>query len=345
MNCKNRRRPAQSAPGVGGCQTPSRSREWPASPAAAAAAYDGRVTFAEAPLSDPAARWPCIAQARQCRHPRRPLRLRGHLVGSVDERCLPLLQALAPELQCTPEALLAPPLADAAAATAWFEPLNLRLRAEGAIPGWRDERYPVLPLQAYTGAVPLADIERAAARFWGTLTFGAHANGYLSDASGRPTHLWLGRRSATKATDPGLLDNLIGGGVPLGQTPFETLVREGWEEAGLAQPQLHTARPVRVIQLRRELPEGLQLERLYAFDLPLPPGVTPANQDGEVASFQCLPVAEALALAQAGEMTVDAALVTLDFALRHRLLPADEIGALQVATAALFMEPGAIQSI
>ena len=35
-----------------------------------------------------------------------------------------------------------------------------------------------------------------------------------------------------------------------------------------------------------------------------------------------MPVAEAIALAAAGEMTVDAALVTLDFALRHRLLPA-----------------------
>ena len=36
----------------------------------------------------------------------------------------------------------------------------------------------------------------------------------------------------------------------------------------------------------------------------------------------CLDVAQALAHAAAGEMTVDAALATLDFALRHRLLPA-----------------------
>ena len=85
------------------------------------------------------------------------------------------------------------------------------------------------------GAPPLALIERAAARFWGTLTFGAHANGYVADAQGRPTHLWIARRSTHKATDPGKLDNLVGGGVPHGQTPFETLVREGFEEAGLAR--------------------------------------------------------------------------------------------------------------
>lgn len=295
-------------------------------------------------FQDIARRWPCIAQATSRARNRRPLRLRGHIVGSVDERHLPLLHHLAPALTCAPHELQAPPLPDAAAATAWFEPLNLQLRAEGAIVGWRDEAYPVLPLQG-AASIPLAAIERAAARFWGTLSFGAHANGYIADAAGRPTHLWLGRRAATKATDPGLLDNLIGGGVPLGQTPFETLVREGWEEAGLARPQLHTARAVRVIQLQREVPEGLQLERLHAFDLALPHGLTPANQDGEVADFCCVPVAEALALAQAGEMTVDAALVTLDFGLRHDLLPAEAAGALRTATAALFMEPGAIQTI
>ncbi|URI09910.1 DUF4743 domain-containing protein [Aquincola tertiaricarbonis] len=297
------------------------------------------------PWPAPAADWPCIRQARHCGHARRRFRLRGQAVGSVAEHQLPLLQTLAPDLQVTPDHLSAPWLADGAAATAWFEPLNLRLRAAGAIPGWRDERFPVLPLQASTGAPPLADIERAAARFWGTLTFGAHANGYLADAGGRPTHLWLGRRSLTKAIDPGLLDNLIGGGVPLGQTPFETLVREGWEEAGLATPQLHVARPGRVIQLQRELPEGLQVERLHVFDIELPPGLTPANQDGEVSAYHCVPVEQALALAQAGEMTVDAALVTLDFALRHQLLPAAQAAALAQATAGLWWEPAGIQSI
>ena len=63
---------------------------------------------------------------------------------------------------------------------------------------------------------------------------------------------------------------------------------------------------------------------LSSYDLPLPDAVQPHNQDGEVAAFLRLPVAEALALAASDRMTVDAALVTLDFALRHRLLPGDE---------------------
>jgi len=193
----------------------------------------------------------------------------------------------------------------------------LGLREAGLVRAWRDETYAIV---AAPGAPPLALIERAAARFWGTLTFGAHCNGYVADDHGRPTHLWTAQRSFSKPTDPGLYDNLIGGGVPAGQSPQETLVREGWEEAGLTAQQMAAAVPGRVMRLWRDIPEGFQHEWLYAFDLRLPPGVSPCNQDGEVASLQLLPVAEALALAATERMTVDAALVTLDFALRHRLL-------------------------
>jgi len=195
--------------------------------------------------------------------------------------------------------------------------LNAALRAAGLILAWRDEPFALL---AHPDAPPLATMERAAARFWGTVTLGAHCNGYVADAAGRPTHLWIARRSLTKATDPGLYDNLIGGGVAAGQTPLQALVREGWEEAGLTPAQMAGVRPGRVIRLLRDIPEGLQHEWLHVFDLELPAGLTPSNQDGEVAELALMPVEQALTLAASERMTVDASLVTLDFALRHRLL-------------------------
>lgn len=210
--------------------------------------------------------------------------------------------------------------------------INADLRQLGLVPGWRDEIFDVV--DPATGS-HLANIERAAARFWGTMTRGAHANGYLAGPDGRPTHLWLARRSPDKATDPGLFDNLVGGGVPHGQTPHQTLVREGFEEAGLSPTQMRPARAAGVLRLHRDVPEGLQLEDLHAFDLPLPADLVPANQDGEVAGFTCLPVADALALAASVRMTVDAALVTLDFGVRHALLAADDAQAVQSALAAL----------
>ncbi len=199
--------------------------------------------------------------------------------------------------------------------------VNAELRKQGLIVAWRDETYAI---STGLGQAPLALIERAAARFWGSLTFGAHANGYVADDQGRPTHLWIARRSLHKATDPGKFDNLVGGGVPHGQTPFETLVREGFEEAGLSAALMRGAVAGCVIELRCDITEGFMHEQLHAFDLRLPAGLTPVNQDGEVAEMLCLPVQDAIALAAGDSMTVDASLVTLDFALRHSLLAADE---------------------
>ena len=247
---------------------------------------------------------------------------------------LATLAALGPELQVGANAVTltaAAPRRDAALAR-----INQALRERGLIRAWRDETFAIV--DPATQRV-LALTERAASRFWGTLTFGAHATGYVAGADGRPSHLWIARRSAAKATDPGMFDNLIGGGVPHGQTPQQTLVREGWEEAGLSPAQMAAARPGRVIDLQRDIPEGRQREWLHTFELPLPPGVVPVNQDGEVAGFALLPLADALAIAAGPQMTVDAALVTLDFALRHELLAPALHSELQTRAAQLWVMP------
>ncbi|MFM7533002.1 MAG: DUF4743 domain-containing protein [Rubrivivax sp.] len=196
--------------------------------------------------------------------------------------------------------------------------MNAALRREGLIRAWRDEPF---SLFSPRDARVLATFERASARFWGTLTLGAHATGYVADAAGRPTHLWIARRAWNKATDPGCLDNLIGAGVPHGQTPREAVLREGWEEAGLVPAQMQRLAAASVIELDRDVPEGRQFERLHAWDLQLDPDTQPANQDGEVAEFLRVPVQEVAHMALSGAMTVDAALVTLDFLLRHGVLP------------------------
>ena len=259
---------------------------------------------------------PAVAAARAHEPTRRvPFRLAGQLAGSVLSAHLPALRRWPRWLKVDAAGVeLNAAAHDRSAALA---AINLELHEKGLIKGWRDETYAVTGLQS---GEPLARIERAAARFWGTLTCGAHATGYLATDQGRPTHVWIAQRSPNKATDPGLFDNLIGGGVPLGQSPRQALVREAWEEAGLRPEQLTPLQPGRVMHLCRDTPEGLQLEDLHAFDLRLPVGLVPSNQDGEVARFDLLPVADALALARGPAMTVDAALVMLDFAWRHALL-------------------------
>jgi 8-oxo-dGTP pyrophosphatase MutT (NUDIX family) len=253
--------------------------------------------------------------ATERRVARVPLRIAGRTVGSVAAAHLRALGAWPRWLRVADvgvDLLAAAPERDAALAE-----INHALRAEGLIRAWRDEPFAVPDPASGT---MLATMERAAARFWGTLTYGAHATGFVASADGRPSHLWVAQRSPHKATDPGCFDNLIGGAVPAGQTPRQTLVREGFEEAGLGPAQVAPAWPAGVLQLERDIPEGLQHEWLYSFDLELPPGLEPRNQDGEVAGFTLMSIDEAAELAAGQAMTVDAALVTIDFLQRHRRL-------------------------
>ncbi len=285
----------------------------------------------------PAAIATCVARATQHdASARLPLFVDGLEVGAVACAALASLREQA--------AAVAAPVCLWPAAVHWHGPpgdardaaldrLHAALRKRGLIRAWRDERYAVVDPVSGT---ELAVIERAASRFWGTLTFGAHATGYVAGADGRPVALWIARRSAAKATDPGMWDNLVGGGVPRGQSPADALAREAWEEAGLDARGVALPRDAAaVLQLRRDVPEGLQYEWLYAYDLALPEGRVPVNQDGEVAGFERMAPEAAMRCALDGAMTVDAALVTLDFGLRHGLLAGPLAAAAQAALAPL----------
>ena len=170
-----------------------------------------------------------------------------------------------------------------------------QLAREGFIPGWRNERYRI---------EELFEVERAAARPFGFTTQAVHLNGIVGE------RMWLARRSATKPIDPGLLDNLVGGGVGAGLSIPETLTKEAWEEAGI--PAELAARATRggTVRVLREVPEGVQSEVVHVYNLVLPDTFTPRNQDGEVQEFWLASFDEVRAC---DEMTHEAKLVALDY--------------------------------
>jgi 8-oxo-dGTP pyrophosphatase MutT (NUDIX family) len=196
------------------------------------------------------------------------------------------------------------------------------LRAEGALPAWRDESYAVMPA---FGAPAAFEIERGAARWFGVKTWAAHVNGIVRD--NEQVRMWFARRSPTKAVDPGLLDNLVGGGIAAGARVDETIVKEAWEEAGLPGVIARRARPAGAVHVRRALFDGLQRETLFVHDLALRNDFVPANQDGEAVEHRLvdLPEAARLIAQERGpdEVTVDASLVVLDYLLRHGAIAPD----------------------
>lgn len=184
-----------------------------------------------------------------------------------------------------------------------------RMRLGGYIPGWRNEEFAWLDQNGHQ----LFHLERAAFRTFGFRSMATHINGYTKSDS-----IWLGRRSESKSTDPGQLDNVAAGGISSDETPWVCAKRELWEEAGVPLHIAEQVEPVGKIHMRRPIPgRGFHDEQLFVYDLELPENFVPTNHDGEVSGFIEISFAEAAARILADEFTSDAAFVTADFILRR----------------------------
>lgn len=195
-------------------------------------------------------------------------------------------------------------------------PVVEQLAQEGFIPGWRSERYRISEL---------FEIERAAARPFGLTTYAVHVNGISFDNK----NMWVARRSTAKPIDPGMLDNLVGGGLTAGLSVEEVLVKEAWEEAGIGAELARSATRGGTVRILREVPEGVQSEVIYVYDLALPGDFEPRNQDGEVSEFRLLSF-EAVLNCQ--EFTFEAALVAMDYFSRRSEPPGSGRGVVDPST-------------
>jgi 8-oxo-dGTP pyrophosphatase MutT (NUDIX family) len=184
-----------------------------------------------------------------------------------------------------------------------------RMHQGGFIPGWRHEDFAWIDQNGHE----YFRLERSAFRTFGFRSMATHINGYT-----KAGNLWLGRRSETKATDPGRLDNLAAGGIGADETPWVNARRELWEEAGVPPQISDQIEPVGRIHMRRPIPgRGFHDEQLYIYDLELAENFIPTNHDGEVSGFIEISLSEAAARILADEFTSDAAFVTADFILRN----------------------------
>lgn len=186
---------------------------------------------------------------------------------------------------------------------------------------WRDRelRGEMYPIFAKWGDEPLAQVDRAAVPWFGVKAFGVHVNGFVRKKDG--IHLWIGERATDRLVEPGKLDNMIGGGQPIGLTLEENLKKEAKEEAGLNAAQIKQAKQVSVISYMLEKSKGLRNDVLFIYDLELPADVIPHNTDGEVARFDLLPIVEVAKLvSETDRFKFNCNLVISDFLIRHGFL-------------------------
>ncbi|TID25693.1 hypothetical protein E6O75_ATG03556 [Venturia nashicola] len=208
---------------------------------------------------------------------------------------------------------------------------------------WRGELYAVFG----PGGEEVFRIERSASPLFGVVTYGVHLTAYTYTTSFSTTNssgdnkaegeknmkIWVPRRSKTKQTYPGMLDNTVAGGITAGEAPFESVVREAMEEASLPEELVRkrakAAGCVTYFHIRDSRAGGetglLQPECQYVYDLDLTPAaeeeqVTCKPNDDEVEAFELLSMEEVLDALGKEEYKPNCAVVMIDFLVRHGII-------------------------
>jgi 8-oxo-dGTP pyrophosphatase MutT (NUDIX family) len=199
-----------------------------------------------------------------------------------------------------------------------------------ALEGWRDELYAVYDPR--NPGCPLLLLERSAAQLFGVVTYGVHMTAYCIDPSRSSLdayQIWVPRRSKTKQTYPGMLDNTVAGGLGANEDQHNCLVREAEEEASLPEEITAQAKLVGTVSYFH-ISDGrsgsgtglLQPECQFVYDLDLTDkNVVLKPGDSEVEHFELMPARELWAKLLAREFKPNSALVLIEFFIRHGICP------------------------
>ena len=102
--------------------------------------------------------------------------------------------------------------------------------------------------------------------------------------------MWIAKRSATRGTFPGQLDNVVAGGQPSHLTVAENVIKECNEEASIPKDLAQKAYPTGFISYLMEVEGNLRRHVMYVYDLIMPFNFTPRPNDGEVEAFSLMKI-------------------------------------------------------
>ncbi|GAV82062.1 NUDIX domain-containing protein [Cephalotus follicularis] len=154
-------------------------------------------------------------------------------------------------------------------------------------------------------------------------------NGYVERNGQR--FLWVGKRSQAKPTYPGMLDHLVAGGLPHGISCGKNMIKECEEEAGIPRSISSSVLPVGAVSYMDIDDYRYKRDVLFCYDLKLPEGFVPHNQDGEVESFKLISVAHIANVIWRTEFfKPNCSLVIIDFLFRHGYINPEYFGYLEL---------------
>lgn len=192
------------------------------------------------------------------------------------------------------------------------EPVMQALYKTGVIDSWVGEQYSIS--REFNGSSMML-LERAAVAFLGVQGYGIHLNGLVRKQAG--IFVWVAVRSKSKPFWPGQLDQIVAGGQPEGMGLMENLIKEAAEEAAIREEITRQATFASEIRYCSQTHRGLNNDGIFAYDLWLDETFTPYNTDGEVESFQLMPIEAVAKMTETtDEFKDNCNLVNIDLLLR-----------------------------
>lgn len=182
--------------------------------------------------------------------------------------------------------------------------------------GWRDECYEVRTMFADQ---PLLKMDRSATCLFGICNYGVDINGYVNHPQ-KGLCIWLQQRSLTKQTWPGKWDNMVAGGLSVGNSVIHTAHKEGEEEASLTADLMKNLQSAGTVSFFYESERGLFPDTEFVFDLELPLDFEPHNQDNEVEKFELVTASETVNRILSPDFKTTSCPVIIDFLVRHGII-------------------------
>jgi 8-oxo-dGTP pyrophosphatase MutT (NUDIX family) len=209
-----------------------------------------------------------------------------------------------------------------------IENLLMIARASNTFPSLqakRDEHLPIL------GAQHPVSIERSASSLFGIIGRGVHMTAYTISRADGAMRFWIAKRNVKKHAYPGLLDNVVAGGISVGETPWSCICKEAEEEAGILEKDMEKwAKPAGMISwfnISDERAGGvkglLNPGASLVYDIKVSERMIFEPVDGDVDSFYLMAVKEVMTAMKCGLFKPLSACVMLDFFIRHGIVTAE----------------------
>ena len=187
---------------------------------------------------------------------------------------------------------------------------------------WANELFPVYA----AGGEHVLDFDGVGVDLFGVVNYSVHMIGWVTKDSVKK--YWVPRRSTTKLSFPGMLDNTVGGSLSSGENPIDCIIRECQEELLLdpayTRANLKACGTASYQMTKTDLGEpGCQLQVQYLYEMEFSEAVIPKIGDGEVGEIYLKTLDEVQTAMANGEFKLNCAMTRLSYLIRHGHLTAE----------------------